>query len=131
MCVFDGPKPAPSDDPWQRFASISKKAGDLGDDPAGWNRGNKGTTEQVELVERDDYIEVQSMVARNHAFSPESLPLKGIVKAEEKSRWAMIGTQDARCDLSGSLDLLLQAVLIIIQWTLWVHNGEEVHSNAH
>ncbi|KAF7982402.1 hypothetical protein HWV62_28503 [Athelia sp. TMB] len=89
MCVFDGPKPSRSNDPWQRFANISPSAGSLKDDPAGWKR----------LTERDNYREIYTMASLNHAVLPNAVlpnavPGKGVVN--EKSRWASLGTQDAR-----------------------------------
>lgn len=84
MCVFDGPRP--SNDPWQRFASINPAAGDLKDDPAGWTR-------KAQLMERDGYEEMYNLVARNYAVAPNALPEESTV---ESKRWAMLGTKDAR-----------------------------------
>jgi hypothetical protein len=90
MCVLDGPKPSLSNDPWQRFASITDTAGNLKNDPANWNRENKIDTR---LAERDGYKEIYAMAARNHAVLPDAILKKS---TDEKSRWASLGTQDAR-----------------------------------
>ncbi|KAJ6614360.1 hypothetical protein B0H10DRAFT_2436007 [Mycena sp. CBHHK59/15] len=94
MCVLDGSKPLGSKDPWQRFASISQTAGGLKDDPAGWKRENKASNGHTQLVERDGYREIYTMAARNHAVLPDAIPKQG--GGDEKSRWASLGTQDAR-----------------------------------
>ncbi|KAG8905914.1 hypothetical protein FRB99_007994 [Tulasnella sp. 403] len=98
LCVFDGRKP--DKDPFERFRAITKDAEKMGEDPAGWNRSKKVSERKKGedwLHEVKCYADVNMMASHHHAFDPSKLPGDGQKKmTPSQSRWAMLGTDNAR-----------------------------------